>query len=95
MILYIVIQIWAEKLREILGEHFLAKRGDIQRVDGVVRRIASGAEKDLLPIGTPARGLFAAGMPGELARGAAGGGHSEDVPVAVAPAGEGDPLPVG
>src|SRR5260370_4841908 len=57
--------------------------------------IARRLEENLLAIGGPADGEIDGGMPGEAARDTAGGGHDEDILVAVVVAGEGNGCAVG
>src|SRR5436190_23670835 len=67
----------------------------VQDADARERAVtARGAEDHVLRIARPGHNLIVAGVKREPARCAAGGGHDEDVVVAVAIGGEGDPAAV-
>src|ERR1043166_1614058 len=66
----------------------------IEGIERPIHRVALAGEEKIFAIGTPTGRRIRARVPRELPRAAALGGNDEDVPVAAALAGEGDPISI-
>src|SRR5688572_2165634 len=80
--------------REVLAQHLGLQRLHVKRVESVIGRVAFAGKEQLLSVRAPAVGDFGTGMVGQLSRLSAVGRYREDVPVAIATRGEGNPFAV-
>src|SRR3954463_505408 len=78
--------------RVIFGEDFGTERLNVESKEGVIGSVAFAGKEQPFAVRAPAVGNFRAGMPGQLARPAAVGRNSEDIPIAIPLAGKSDPF---